>query len=314
MQNHKKGIIYAIITAVCWGFLAIALKMAARKIDSVTIVWFRFMVAFLFLALWQVFRNPAEFRIFYKPPVILVIAALALSWNYLSFMFGVHYTTPSNAQVFIQAGPLLLAVAGFLFFKEKISIRQIFGFTLAIGGFLLFFNEQFLSFADEGSRFKHGVFLVLLSACAWATYAILQKVMVAKFQASTLNLFLFGVPLLLFLPFVKLNPLLYLHWTWWLLLLFVGLNTLIAYTFIAKALQHTEANKVSIIIILNPVITFITMGVLTYINVDWIEHEKFTLLTIAGALLVVTGAGLVVSKRKIGRLIRKNRIILAPER
>jgi drug/metabolite transporter (DMT)-like permease len=89
-----------------------------------------------------------------------------------------------------------------------------------------------------------------------------------------------------------------LHWTWWLLLFFLGANTFISYTFMAMALKCTEASKVSIIIIMNPIITFITMGILTRMNVSWIAHERFTVMTILGASLVITGAILVVRKSK----------------
>ena len=53
MQNYTKGIIYASTTAFFWGFLAVALKVAAREVEPVTIVWFRFAIAFVMLAVWQ---------------------------------------------------------------------------------------------------------------------------------------------------------------------------------------------------------------------------------------------------------------------
>ena len=87
-------------------------------------------------------------------------------------------------------------------------------------------------------------------------------------------------------------------WTWWLLLVFLGANTFIAYTCLAQALKYIEANRVSMIIIINPIITFITMAILTEINVSWIEHERFSVLTFFGAILVISGAILVAWKRK----------------
>ena len=61
MQNHTKGIIYASITAFFWGFLAIALKIAVREIEPVTVVWFRFLIAFVLLSIWQITKNPSAF-------------------------------------------------------------------------------------------------------------------------------------------------------------------------------------------------------------------------------------------------------------
>lgn len=298
MQNHTKGIIYAAITAFFWGFLAIALKLAVQEVDPKTIVWFRFFTAFILLSVWQLVQNPSSFKILVRPPLLLVLAAVALSWNYLGFMLGIHYTTPSNAQLFIQTGPIMLAVAGFLLFKEKINRNQIIGFAVAIIGLSFFYSDQLSAFFESRKEYNIGVLFVISGAVAWAVYAILQKKLVGKFSVQSLNLFLFGLPSVLYLPFINLTPVLQLHWTWWLLLFFLGANTFIAYTCLAQALKYTEANKVSIIIIINPIITFITMGILTWLDVKWIAHERFSLVTILGAALVIAGAILVSKKSR----------------
>lgn len=298
MQNHTKGILYASATAFLWGFLAIALKIAVGEIEPLTVVWFRFILAFIMLAGWQTAKNPASFKIFLKPPVLLVIAAFSLTWNYTSYMLGIQYTTPSNAQLFIQAGPITLALAGFIIFKEKVARNQIIGFVIAIIGFSFFYRDQLSAYFDASEQYRTGVFLTLTSALAWASYAILQKKLVVKYPVQNLNLFLFLLPAILLFPFVNLSPLLQLHWKWWLLLFFLGANTLIAYTCLAQALKYTEANKVSVIIIINPIITFVTMAILTQIDVSWIAHERFSLITILGASLVITGAILVSKKTR----------------
>ncbi len=296
MQNHTKGIIYAAITAFFWGFLAIALKIAVREVEPVTVVWFRFVVAFVILASWQIIKRPASFQIFRKPPLLLVLAAIGLSWNYMGYMLGIHYTTPSNAQLFIQTGPIMLATAGFIFFKEKVARNQIIGFAVAILGMSFFYSDQLSAFFETQAKYNSGVLFTLSGALAWAVYAISQKQLVKKYSVQSLNLFLFAFPALIYMPFVNFQPLLKLHYTWWLLLMFLGANTFIAYTCLAQALKYIEANKVSIIIILNPMITFATMAILTQLNVEWIQHERFSLITILGALLVFSGAILVVKK------------------
>ncbi|NQU85182.1 MAG: DMT family transporter [Mariniphaga sp.] len=174
------------------------------------------------------------------------------------------------------------------------------GFWIYAGNLRIstFLQSAINSFIDSEKIYIKGVLFTLSSALAWATYAGLQKKLVTKHPVQTLNLFLFGIPVLFFFPFVNLSPLFELHWTWWLLLIFLGANTFIAYTCIANTLKYTEANKVSIIIILNPLITFLTMGILTYLDVSWISGERFTLLSIVGALIVLSGAMLVAGKKK----------------
>lgn len=306
MQNHTKGIIYAAITAFFWGFLAIALKVAVNKVDPVTIVWFRFVVAFLILSAWTAYKNPSSFQIIVKPPILVILAALALSWNYLGYMLGIQYTTPSNAQLFIQSGPMLLAIAGFALFKESISRQQIIGFLLAIAGFTFFYRDQLHAFFETRGTYNMGILLTISGALAWSVYAILQKKLVINYSVDSLNFVLFLLPAIIYLPFTKLSPLLELHWSWWLLLVFLGANTFIAYTSLANALKYLEASKVSIIIILNPMITFITMGILTELNVSWIQHERFSLVTLLGIILVFSGAVLVVRKKKANRLKKES--------
>lgn len=298
MQNHSKGIVYASITAFFWGFLAIALKVATRQVDPVTVVWFRFLFAFVMLSLWELIHQPKTFKILIKPPLLLVFAALALTWNYTGYMLGIHHTTPSNAQLFIQTGPLILATAGFVLFKEKVKRRQIIGFVVAIIGFSFFYSDQLGAFFETRGTYTTGILLTVSGAIAWSVYAILQKKLVVNYSANSLNLFLFGLPVVLIAPFINLGPLLQLSFNWWLLLAFLGANTVIAYTCLAKALKYTEANKVSVIIIINPMITFVTMGILTWLDVDWVEHERFSLITLLGAVLVFTGAVLVAKKTK----------------
>jgi len=302
MQNQTKGIIYACVTAFFWGFLAIALKVAVQEIEPITIVWFRFFIAFVILLGWQLYRSPSSLKILIKPPFLLVLAAIALSWNYLGFMLGINYTTPSNAQLFIQFGPLTLALAGFLIFKEKLSRRQMIGFFVALAGFAFFYRDQLLAFFDGKEQYNLGVLFTLSGALAWAAYATMQKKLVTVHPGQMLNLFLFGFPAVIYLPFINLAPVLQLHWTWWLLILFLGANTFIAYSSLAQALKFIEANKVSVIIFLNPIITFITMGILTSLEVSWISHERFSLATILGAALVISGAFLVVRKRKTRKI------------
>ena len=153
-------------------------------------------------------------------------------------------------------------------------------------------------FIGSNDNYNFGVIITLTAALAWATYAALQKKLVSKYSTESLNLFLFALPVIIYLPFINLSPLFQLSWLWFLLMIFLGANTFIAYTALAEAPKYTDASIVSIIIIINPIITFITMGVLKAMNISWVEHEHFSMLTILGASLVITGIILVARKSK----------------
>ena len=281
-----------------WGVLAIALKVASKAIDSPTIVWFRFSLAFSGMAIWALFNDPKALKILYKPSLILVISTLMLAWNYIGFMWGVQYTTPGNAQVAVQTGQVVLAIFGVVFFKEKLSLVQGLGFLLALIGFWIFYQQHLTALPANKSEYTKGMLLTVSAALTWAVYAAMQKKLIQQHPVTTLNLFIFGLPILLYLPFANFASLAHLSLGYWLLLIFLGANTLISYGCLTLALKYMEAGKVSILLIMNPIITFAIMAVFTWLQVTWIAPEHFSVLSIFGALLALFGAILVVRKKK----------------
>jgi len=292
MKNNRKGILYACTTALFWGFLAIFLKIAVKRVDPITIVWFRFLFAFILLFIWELLRNPKEVKILIRPPKKLVFAAMALTLNYLGYMFGIRYTTPANGQIFAQSGPLLFTAGGIIFFKERLNKEQLIGFIMAITGFTLFYSQQIKIVHLE--NYNLGIVSVLIGALVWALYALLQKKLVKSHSSNSLNLFLYAFPAVVLMPFIDISPFFEFNIWWWLLFILLSLNTLIAYGCLSQAIKYTEANKVSIILLLNPIITFLLMGILTVLEVSWIEVEHFTTLTIVGAIIVLSGASMVI--------------------
>lgn len=298
MTNQTKGILYTLITVVMWGVLAIALKVATKVVDSPTIVWFRFLLAFSGMAVWAMFRDPKALKILYQPSLILVISTLMLAWNYIGFMLGVQYTTPGNAQIAVQTGQIVLAIFGVLFFKERLNLMQGFGFFLILLGFWIFYRQHVTVANEDTGQYTKGILFTVSGALTWAVYAAMQKKLVLQHPVTTLNIFIFGLPVLLYLPFVNFGSLVHLSLGYWLLLIFLGANTLISYVCLSLALKYMEAGKVSVLLIMNPILTFVVMGVLTLLQVSWIAPEHFSVLSIFGALLALGGAVLVIRKKK----------------
>ncbi len=301
MPNSYKGILYAIYTACLWGVLAIVLKISLDDLSPVDITWFRFFLAFMALAVWYLFRKPYYLRILRRPPLLLIVATICLAVNYYGFIEGVNLTSPGIAQVFIQLGPVLLAASGFIFFGEKVTRRQIIGLCLVMVGLILFYREQIHTFVEQRQALQTGVMWVLVAAITWAAYSILLKVLVLKYPPMQLNLLIFGLPVLLYAPFVNFSHFAGIGLTGWLILLFLGLNTLFAYGLLALAIQYAEANKISVILVLNPLLTFAIMAILGYLEVTWIKHENFTAATLLGAITVLTGAVFTILRKKPSR-------------
>jgi len=294
--DNRKGILYAMFTASMWGFMAIVLKVITYELPPVTVVWFRFFSAFLMLSAWTLIFRRNDFGIFRRPPYQLFLAAFFLALNYTGFIAGIKYVSPSSSQIFIQIAPVSFALSGIIIFREHVNWKHIVGFIGVLSGIGLFYSEQLGQMTLEGGdHFTLGMLLVLGGGLSWAVFATLQKGLVRKLHPNQLNLFIYGICALGLIPWVQFTNFQGMPSVSWILLLYLGLNTVLAYGSLALAIKFTEATRVSVIITLNPIITFVTMAILTRMDVPWIEAESFSLMSVIGALIVLSGAILVIS-------------------
>ena len=293
----KRGILWACLTAGLWGVLAILLKFTLRYVDALTIVWFRFTVAFAALIAIMSWRRPLLVReILRRPPPRAVLAGGLLGLNYYAFMKGVELTSPSNTQVLIQIGPMLLIVSGIALFGERLTGRQILGYGVAAIGFALFYRSQLARLADSPAAYNEGNLWIVCAAAAWVGYAVLQKTLVQRFEPQQLNLIIYLVPALLFIVPAQPSTLSHLSPGILVLMVFLGFNTLVAYGALAEALKLAPINIVSTIITLNPLITLSGMAVLEAMAVTWVDPEPLSTVSYLGAGIVLSGALLVVAQ------------------
>lgn len=295
MNNNRKGLLLATTTAVLWGFLAVALKVALTYFDSYTIVWSRFAIAFIVMVIYYLFKHPKRLVIIIKPPKLLILGSIFLGINYLGFMQGIHYAGPGITQVFIQSGPVVLGLIGFVFFKEKLTWIRASGFFLAGLGFIFFYNQQLIALIEEAEIINKGILFVLMGATAWTGYAVCNKLLVRTKNPLDLNLLFYGIPTIGYIYFADFSLFNQVYpWWVWLLLLFLGLNTVLAYGALSSALKYTESNKVSIILTVNPVITFIILESMFYFNISWFKVDSFSAMAYVGTVLVLIGAILAI--------------------
>jgi drug/metabolite transporter (DMT)-like permease len=179
---------------------------------------------------------------------------------------------------------------------------------MVLVGLLVFYREHLQVILSGRTALQTGIVWVLIAAVTWAVYSVLLKVLVLKHPPMQLNLVIFGLPALLYLPFVQFDHFIGIGLTGWLILLFLGLNTLFAYGLLALAIHYVEANKISVILVLNPLLTLALMAILGRAGVSWIEHEHFTRVTMAGALIVITGAVLTILRKNkpANSLLKRN--------
>ncbi|WP_017316258.1 DMT family transporter [Mastigocladopsis repens] len=291
-NRWRLGLALSLLTVFLWGILPIALAVTLQALDVYTVIWFRFLVSFVLLAVYLGWRGklPTLERLRSTSWILLAIATLFLAANYVFFLQGLALTSPANAEVIIQFAPLLMGFGGLVIFKERYTLSQWIGVSILTLGFTLFFHEQLKNLVTAHGQYLLGSGLIVLGAATWAVYALAQKQLLQSLSSSSIMLIIYGGCALLFTPFANpktiftLNP---LHWG---MLLFCALNTLIAYGAFAESLEHWEASRISAVLALAPIITIISVCLVSVLVPTLIAPEQFSLIGIIGAVLVVTGS------------------------
>lgn len=290
----KLGLVLALVTAACWATLPVALKMSLSVLDPMTLTWFRFAFAAVFMLIWLGLRRQlSPYRSLHRRDWRwLLLATVLLIGNYVGYLLGVHYTTPGNAQLLIQLAPLLMALGGIWVFKERYVWGQWLGLAVIACGLAFFFRDQLHAAVNAGSAYVLGSAIIGIAAVSWAAYALIQKQLLMKLDSSHILTVLYVFSAILLWPLAQPSTLLRLDPLHWALLGYCAINTLVAYGAFAEALAHWQASRVSAILATTPLLCLLAVGLTHSLWPAAIAAEQVTALGIFGALLVVIGSAL----------------------
>ena len=286
------GLALALFTALIWGMLPVVLKVLVKRLDVYTLTWFRFLMAGL-LMLPLVMRQQrwrAIFRVRGVPLMILLLGIVGLCGNYLTFMSGLSFVSPSSAQVVIQLSPMFVLLGGLVIFGETFSRLQWLGFGTLVVGLLLFFNPHYGDLLGTSATYAGGILLIVVAAVLWAAYMMSQKELLMFMSSESVLFAIYFSGAVLLLPFVHLSQLADLDKTHVLLLAASALMTMLSYLSFAKALEHVEMSRVGVVVALTPLITLTTAGLGAVTFPEALVPERLNPVGMVGAAMVVVGS------------------------
>jgi len=305
--RNALGFAFASTTMLLWGVLPLALRRALRDVEPVTLTGFRFAVSALALGALLAARGrlPALTDLSRSGRVLLAVATLGLAANYIAFVLGLDHTSPANAQVLIQLGPLLLALGGLVVFGERFTALQWSGFALLVLGLGTFFEGQLVALGRELDRYLTGVAWIAFAAATWAVYGLAQKQLLLALPSQGLMLCIYVGCALCFAPGFDAGALRGLSAGTWGVLAFCAANTVVAYGAFAAALEHWEASRVSAVLALTPLATLGFSVLATALAPGEIATERLPLTSWLGALAVVAGSLLTALGRSRARPVQE---------
>jgi drug/metabolite transporter (DMT)-like permease len=222
-----------------------------------------------------------------SPLYSLVLAGLFFACDLGVWHFSILYTTVANATVLANLAPIFVTVAGWLFWRRKVTRTFLMGMFVAIAGMFVLVGPNF---RIGGTRLV-GDALGALTAVFYAGYFLAIKV-ARDSGASTARLMAWSTSItaLVLLPIAWLSP----QPAWpptvglWMVMLGLALVTQIAgQGLIAYAFAHLPASLSSVSLLIQPVVATFVAWLLFAEPVGWPQF-------VGGAIVL---AGIWLSKR-----------------
>jgi len=122
---------------------------------------------------------------------LALLGGLGVFGNQLLFLWGLSYTTATNAAVFLPSVPVFAAALGALLGIDRIGPRRLAGILLAVTGALTVLDTTHFSLADDATI---GNLMVLANCCLFAGFLVLQRPLLQRLPWRTViaGSFLFG--------------------------------------------------------------------------------------------------------------------------
>lgn len=142
-EDHRKGVLLAIMTALFWACSVILLKLVIRDMNIIAVNAIRFPLAVLLLLIFIPRTN--AFRMIRKQPRSVAVIALGgifdMGLGSLLFLFALQHTGAVRTTILTSVSPLFAAPLGIAFLKEKVTLKVVLGILLTIVGIWLVYSS-----------------------------------------------------------------------------------------------------------------------------------------------------------------------------
>ncbi len=287
MNLRARLVVYAaIVTAmVCWGLTFIWYKQVYPMLTPVTVVTLRlFCASLILLAIAFLVKKPESIR---KKdlPQFLILTLFEPFIYFLGESYGLRYISSTLASLMIAAIPLIIPVAAWVYFKEKLTFGNYLGILFSILGVFLVIKTDIDSY---GSTLT-GILCMTVAILSTIGFSIYVRKLSEKYKPFTIVTYqnIFG--LTFFLPVFLLtdahafiNQFQIQHLAMFLPVVKLALfGSVIAFILFIYGISRIGIARANVFANLIPVFT----AVFAY----FILAEKFSIGKIAGIIIVITG-------------------------
>ena len=261
----------------------IVAKVIVREVDAFTLTLVRSVISALVMGLILLFRG-GPIRLWREErKMLLSLSFLAIPVNQFLFLFGIRYTTASNAALLYATTPILVLIFSRMFLSERLTSVKIIGVILGFAGVMTVIFERGISASME---YLLGNVLIGFAVMAWGLYTVFGRRLIVRYGAVEASSMTLIIGTLMFIP-IGIVPALHfpfetLSSSSWMAILYLAIITSVfSYFLWYYALGRAEAGKVALFANLQPILTTILAVLLL--------GQEITLAFVIGGMIALAG-------------------------
>jgi drug/metabolite transporter (DMT)-like permease len=275
----------ALIAVIFWGMSFVATKAALREVSPVTLIFVRFAIGVVLLFAIVRAVPPRD-----AWPALALMGFVGIFIHQMIQSYALTMTSAVHTGWLIGLTPIWSAILSAILLREHLGGLKIAGLFGGFAGALLVLTHGDFSARLLALPSTKGDLLILISTVNWAIYSTIghKTIRAVGPRRATAGAMLCGVLMLapFFVGHAGWRELPHVSTIGWVAILFLGIGCSgLGYLFWYGAIETIEVSRVSALLYLEPLITFITALLLL--------HETVNALTVIGGAIVL-GSVLVV--------------------
>lgn len=285
LRGQARAYSLLIILSIIWGLAFDAISVAVTLLSPVNLTLLRWFVAAAGYLVILPFLGKTKIKFETKDlPRLLVISFANVPLYHLSLNFGETTVSAGVAGLLVALGPVFIVLLSRVSLKEKIGKRLATALIIATLGTILISIPELTG--PSGSII--GVFEVILTAVAYALFAVLSKPLVTKYGALPVAIRAGTIGTVMLLPLLSQNffsQVARLSAIGWLAVFYLSiLSTVLGYSMFYTLVSRGTVSRLSVQLYLIPIVSVIGGALLL--------GQKVTVFTIVGGATLLLAIAL----------------------
>lgn len=280
-MNPYFGLALGVLAA---SFSSLFIKLADAP--SLVIAFYRILFTFLILAPYTIYKFRAEFKALRPKEVLQAIMSGAfLALHFVTWFSSLNYTTVASSTVLVTTQPIFVVLGSYVFFREKIPLKAMFGGLIALLGSIFIGLSDF---SISGTALW-GDTLALIGAVAVSGYFLFGRHLRKKVSLMPYVLMVYAsgsLVLLVCMLFTRTSFFGYGMQDYSLFLALAIVCTIFGHTVFTWALKYIKAPIVSIAILGEPIAASLWVATIL------VPHEYPSLTQVIGGSIILIGLAL----------------------